>query len=148
MQLGKFTFSKTAALAPMAGVADAAFRRLCVGYGAAFTVSEMVSAKALTFGDAKSRELMQLDNRERPAAIQLFGDDPETMAKAAKMLATGSYKGCVSEIAPVAIDINMGCPVHKIVSNGEGSAMMKDPVKAYEIMCAVKEGSPIPVTVT
>jgi tRNA-dihydrouridine synthase B len=107
----------------------------------------MISAKALCFKDAKTAVLARLRKEEHPIAIQIFGSDPEIMAKAAKMLATGEYAGCVSEILPVAIDINMGCPVHKIVSNGEGSALMKDPVRAYEIMAAVKEASPIPVTV-
>ena len=138
MQLGKFTFSKTAALAPMAGVADAAFRRFCVGDGAAFTVSEMVSAKALTFGDAKSRELMQLDNRERPAAIQLFGDDPETMAKAAHL---------AMEQKPDWLDINMGCPVPKVVNNGEGSALMKQPKLVEEILTKTVKAIQKPVTV-
>ena len=138
MQLGKFTFSKTAALAPMAGVADAAFRRLCVGYGAAFTVSEMVSAKALTFGDAKSRELMQLDNRERPAAIQLFGDDPETMAKAARLAMAEQ---------PDWLDINMGCPAPKIAGNHCGSSLMREPELCRSIVKAVCEAVDVPVTV-
>ncbi len=138
MQLGKFTFSKTAALAPMAGVADAAFRRLCVGYGAAFTVSEMVSAKALTFGDAKSRELMQLDNRERPAAIQLFGDDPETMAKAARLAMAEQ---------PDWLDINMGCPAPKIAGNHCGSSLMREPELCRRIVKAVCEAVDVPVTV-
>lgn len=138
MQLGKFTFSKTAALAPMAGVADAAFRRLCVGYGAAFTVSEMVSAKALTFGDAKSRELMQLCDRERPAAIQLFGDDPETMAKAARLAMAEQ---------PDWLDINMGCPAPKIAGNHCGSSLMREPELCRRIVKAVCEAVPVPVTV-
>ncbi len=138
MQLGKFTFSKTAALAPMAGVADAAFRRLCVSYGAAFTVSEMVSAKALTFGDAKSRELMRLCDRERPAAIQLFGDDPETMAKAARL---------AMEQKPDWLDINMGCPAPKIAGNHCGSSLMREPELCRRIVKAVCEAVEVPVTV-
>ncbi len=138
MQIGNFTFSKTAALAPMAGVADAAFRRLCVSYGAAFTVSEMVSAKALTFGDAKSRELMRLDERERPAAIQLFGDDPETMAKAARL---------AMQQQPDWLDINMGCPAPKIAGNHCGSSLMREPELCRRIVKAVCEAVPVPVTV-
>ncbi|MBP3322214.1 MAG: tRNA dihydrouridine synthase DusB [Clostridia bacterium] len=141
------SFKDKLLLAPMAGATDYAFRKLCIKWGADYTVSEMVSAKALCYKDAKTAVLARIRREEHPIAIQIFGSDPETMARAAKMLATGDYKGCVSEITPVAIDINMGCPVHKIVSNGEGSALMKDPIRAYEIMCAVKEGSPIPVTV-
>ncbi len=138
MQLGKFTFSKTAALAPMAGVADAAFRRLCISFGAAFTVSEMVSAKALTFGDAKSRELMRLCDRERPAAIQLFGDDPETMAKAARL---------AMQQQPDWLDINMGCPAPKIAGNHCGSSLMREPELCHRIVKAVCEAVSVPVTV-
>lgn len=141
------SFENKLLLAPMAGVTDYAFRHLCIKEGADYTVSEMISAKALCFKDAKTAVLARLKREEHPIAIQIFGSDPEIMARAAKMLATGEYAGCVSEILPVAIDINMGCPVHKIVSNGEGSALMKDPVRAFEIMTAVKEACPIPVTV-
>ena len=143
----QLSFENKLLLAPMAGVTDYAFRHLCIKEGADYTVSEMISAKALCYKDAKTAVLARLRREEHPIAIQIFGSDPEIMAKAAKMLATGEYAGCVSEILPVAIDINMGCPVHKIVSNGEGSALMKDPQRAFEIMKAVKEASPIPVTV-
>ena len=136
------SFENKLLLAPMAGVTDYAFRHLCIEQGADYTVSEMVSAKALCYKDAKTAVLARLRKEEHPIAIQIFGSDPEIMGKAARMLATGSYTGCVSDILPVAIDINMGCPVHKIVSNGEGSALMKDPVRAFEIMKAVKEECP------
>ena len=106
MKIGNVTITGHAALAPMAGVADTAFRRLCRDHGAAFTVSEMISAKALTFGDAKSRELAALDDRERPVAIQLFGDDPETMAKAARLV--------LSE-QPDWLDINMGNALYSLI---------------------------------
>ncbi len=138
MNIGSVTITGKAALAPMAGVADAAFRRICRDHGAAFTVSEMISAKALTFGDAKSRELALLSDRERPAAIQLFGDDPDTMAKAARLIAPEK---------PDWIDINMGCPAPKIAGNHCGSALMRDPDLCYRIVkatCAVAE---VPVTV-
>ena len=111
-------------LAPMAGVADRAFREICRNFGAAYTVTEMVSAKGLVMGDRKSRELMTLGS-DRPAAIQLFGTEPQVMAQAAKL--------CL-EFEPQAIDINMGCPAPKVANNGAGSALMKDPQLAGEII--------------
>ncbi len=138
MQIGCVEITEKAALAPMAGVADAAFRRICRDHGAAFTVSEMISAKALTYGDAKSRELAVLSDRERPAAIQLFGDDPETMAKAARL---------VMAQQPDWLDINMGCPAPKIAGNHCGSALMRDPDLCYRIVRATCEAVEVPVTV-
>lgn len=138
MRIGSLEITGHAALAPMAGVADAAFRRICRDYGAAFTVSEMVSAKALTYGDNKSRDLMKLDDRERPAAIQLFGDDPETMAKAARL---------AMQMRPDWLDINMGCPAPKIAGNHCGSALMRDPDLCRRIVKAVSGAVDIPVTV-
>ena len=138
MFIGSVEITEKAALAPMAGVADAAFRRICRDHGAAFTVSEMISAKALTFGDAKSRELSLLTDRERPAAIQLFGDDPETMAKAARLIMAEK---------PDWIDINMGCPAPKIAGNHCGSALMRDPDLCYRIVKATVEAVNVPVTV-
>ena len=114
-------------LAPMAGVADRAFREICRDFGAAYTVTEMVSSKGLVMGDRKSRELMTLGS-DRPAAIQLFGTEPRVMAQAAKL--------CL-EFEPQAIDINMGCPAPKVANNGAGSALMKDPQLAGEIIYAV-----------
>ena len=142
-----FSFENKLCLAPMAGATDYAFRKICIAGGADYTVSEMISAKALCFKDKKTAVLARIRAEEHPIALQIFGSDPEIMAKAANMLSTGSYEGCQSEILPFAIDINMGCPVHKIVSNKEGSALMRDPVLAWEIMAAVKEGSTVPVTV-
>ncbi len=121
----------------MAGVADRAFRQLCFGYGAAFVVGEMVSAKGLTYGDRKSADLLRLDDDCRPAAIQLFGDDPATMARAAVM---------ALEYRPDWIDINFGCPAPKIVGNHSGSALMRDPDLCRRIVQAVKDAVPIPVT--
>lgn len=138
MRIGSLEITGHAGLAPMAGVADAAFRRICRDYGAAFTVSEMVSAKALTYGDNKSRDLMKLDDRERPAAIQLFGDDPETMAKAARL---------AMQMRPDWLDINMGCPAPKIAGNHCGSALMRDPDLCRRIVKAVSGAVDIPVTV-
>ncbi|MCH5321162.1 MAG: tRNA dihydrouridine synthase DusB [Eubacterium sp.] len=125
-------------LAPMAGIADRAFRELCINYGAGYTVTEMVSAKGFTMGDRKSRELLILGETENPAAAQIFGDDPEIMAKAAVK--------CL-EYNPQIIDINMGCPAPKIAMNGGGASLMKKPELAGEIVKAVSQAVPIPVTV-
>jgi tRNA-dihydrouridine synthase B len=125
-------------LAPMAGVADKAFRELCVNFGAGYTVTEMVSAKGFTMGDKKSRELLVLAENENPAAVQIFGDNPEIMAMAAEK--------CL-EFKPQIIDINMGCPAPKIAMNGGGASLMKNPQLAGEIVKAVSSAVPIPVTV-
>ena len=139
VSIGGVTVPGLLGLAPMAGVADAAFRAVCRGEGAAYTVSEMVSAKALMLQDQKSRKLLERRPVDAPFAVQLFGSDPETMAEAAKK--AQDLSGC--EI----IDINMGCPVGKVVRNGEGSALMRDPALAGRIMEAVVRASPVPVTV-
>ncbi len=138
MFIGNVEIKGHAALAPMAGVADRAFRRMCMDYGAAFVVGEMVSGKGLTFGDRKSAELLELDEDIRPAAVQLFGDDPAILAKAAVM--TLGYK-------PDWIDINMGCPAPKIVGNHCGSALMRDPDLCRRLVQAVKDAVNVPVTV-
>lgn len=130
--------SRQAGLAPMAGVADMAFRELCKDYGCAYTVSEMVSAKGFTMGDRKSAELMKLSEKEHPAAIQIFGCDPEIMAEAAKR---------ALEYSPDVLDINMGCPAPKISGNGGGSALLKDLPLAGRIIEAVAKAVDIPVTV-
>ena len=139
MKIGNIEIdSRTASLAPMAGVADRAFRELCVGYGASYVVSEMVSSKGLTMCDRKSKKLLQLSEKEMPAAAQIFGNDPEIMALSAK--------SCL-EYNPVAIDINMGCPAPKIAGNGGGSALLKNPGLAQKIMESVRQAVDIPVTV-
>lgn len=127
-----------AALAPMAGVADRAFRQICVEYGAAYVVGEMVSSKGLNFGDRKSAELLELGEEERPAAVQLFGDDPEQMARAARS---------AMAVRPDAIDINMGCPAPKIAGNHCGSALMREPELCRQIVQAVSQAVEVPVTV-
>jgi len=141
-------------LAPMAGVTDRSFRRICARHGAEYVVSEMVSAKALCYeqrGKKKdasaTAELATVYGQDGPMSIQIFGSEPEFMAEAARMLQDGSYKGCRSTAAPVAIDINMGCPVRKITGNGDGSALMKDPTLAGRIAEAVVKSVDIPVTV-
>lgn len=138
MKIGNFEINGYAALAPMAGVADRAFRELCIDYGAAYVVSEMVSSKGLTMHDRKSDSLMTLGKKEKPAAVQIFGCDPETMAEAAKK---AQQTGCC------AIDINMGCPAPKIAGNGGGSALMKDPALAARITEKCVAAVEIPVTV-
>lgn len=137
MKIKDLEFNHIAFLAPMAGIADLAFRELCVQYGAAYTVSEMVSSKGLTMSDKKSAQLLTLGN-DRPAGVQIFGDDPEIMAKAAVK--------CL-DFNPDIIDINMGCPAPKIAMNGGGASLMKKPELAYEITKAVVQAVDIPVTV-
>lgn len=137
MKIKDLEFNHIAFLAPMAGIADLAFRELCVQYGAAYTVSEMVSSKGLTMGDKKSAQLLTLGN-DRPAGVQIFGDDPEIMAKAAVK--------CL-DFNPDIIDINMGCPAPKIAMNGGGASLMKKPELAYKITKAVVQAVDIPVTV-
>lgn len=138
MKIGNFEINGYAALAPMAGVADRAFRELCIEFGAAYVVTEMVSSKGLTMHDRKSDTLMVLGETEKPAAVQIFGCDPATMAEAAKKAAA---TGCQ------AVDINMGCPAPKIAGNGGGSALMKDPDLAARITEACVKAIEIPVTV-
>lgn len=138
LNIGGVPLKSHAVLAPMAGVSDRAYRELCVRFGAAYCVSEMVSSKALSFNSKKSEELMEISDLERPCGIQIFGDDPKCMADAAKH---------ALENKPDIIDINMGCPAPKISSNGSGSALMKNPRLCGEIVKAVTAITDIPVTV-
>ena len=139
MKIGNLEIdSRSAGLAPMAGVADMAFRELCVEYGATYVVSEMVSSKGLTMCDRKSKKLLVLSDKERPAAAQIFGNDPQIMAESARS---------TLQFNPDVIDINMGCPAPKIAGNGGGSALLKDPVLAEKIIKAVVDAVDIPVTV-
>lgn len=139
VNIGGILIETPLALAPMAGVTDASFRAICREQGAGLTCTEMVSAKALCYQDKKSRGLLKLSPGEHPASAQIFGSDPVCMAEAACIAAEISGADL--------IDINMGCPVGKIVSNGDGSALMRDPEKAARIAQAVVEASPVPVTV-
>ena len=143
-------------LAPMAGVTDRTFRAICREKGAEYTVSEMVSAKALCYEQKSKRkeyfasstaELATVLESDKPMAIQIFGREPDFMAEAARMLESGEYRNCRSTAAPDAIDINMGCPVRKITGNGEGSALMKEPLLAGAVAEAVCKSVNIPVTV-
>ena len=138
MKIKDVEFENNVFLAPMAGIADRDFRELCINYGAGYTVSEMVSSKGLTMGDKKSGELLTLGEIENPAGVQIFGDNPEIMAQAAKM--------CI-KYHPNIIDINMGCPAPKIAMNGGGASLMKNPLLAGEIIKAVSKAVDIPVTV-
>ena len=122
----------------MAGVTDRAFRELCMGFGAAYCTSEMVSAKGLIMSDRKTAALLAISEAERPMALQLFGYEPDVMAEAAKIAA---------EHSPAAIDINMGCPAPKIAGNHSGSALMKDPALCGRIVESVVKAVNIPVTV-
>ena len=138
ISIGDVKIEKTAALAPMASVADRAYRAVCKEQGAAYMVSEMISAKGLCYSDRKTEELCTVIESERPYALQLFGEDPEFVGRAASMLM--KYK-------PDILDINMGCPVPKIVGSGSGSALMKTPEVAAEIVRAAVKNSDVPVTV-
>lgn len=138
MRLDSLIIPGGAALAPMAGVTDYAFRSICVRLGAAMTVTEMVSAKALCFGDKKTLRLLRRTD-DSICGTQIFGSDPQTMARAAQIAVAQS--GCDF------LDINMGCPMPKIVNNGEGSALMKDPELAGQIVRAVRDAVSVPVTV-
>ncbi len=139
MKIGTVTFENPLILAPMAGVTDYAFRTVCRELGAQYTVTEMISAKALCFQDKKTLRIMELGEREHPAAVQLFGSDPACMAMAAEKVMRIEH--------PDVIDINMGCPVGKVAGNGDGSALMKDPDKAVKIVEAVRGAAGVPVTV-
>lgn len=139
MKIGNVNIESKLVLAPMAGVTDLAFRTICSELGAGLTYTEMVSAKALCFQDRKSRGLLKLFPGEHPASAQIFGSDAACMADAACIAAEISGADF--------IDINMGCPVGKVVSNGDGSALMKDIDKAARIAEAVVKASPVPVTV-
>ena len=148
MRIGDQYFPLGLVLAPMAGFTDASFRLLCRRLGAELTVTEMVSAAALCFRDTKTARLARLPREDTPAAVQLFGHDPDGMRRAAGMIASGGYEGCCTEARPALIDLNMGCPVKKIVSAGDGSALMRTPALAGELVrAAVREALPpeIPV---
>ena len=138
MKIGNVEINGKAVLAPMAGVADRAFRELCVNYGAAYVVSEMISSKGVSMGDRKSKDLMFLSDEERPAAVQIFGSDPKIMAESIET---------VMQVKPQIIDINMGCPAPKIAGNGGGASLAKNPELAEQIVKEVVKVSPVPVTV-
>ncbi len=142
IKLGSFEMKHGVCLAPMAGYTDRAMRLVCHNYGAEYSVSEMVSAKAVVYGDKKTFSLAKILPDEGPVSVQIFGSEPEIMAQAAYTLSNPTEGA-----RPVAIDINMGCPVNKIFSNGEGSALMKNPELIERITKAVSQAIDIPTTV-
>ncbi|WP_297425668.1 tRNA dihydrouridine synthase DusB [Clostridium sp.] len=140
MKIRNLTFENNIFLAPMAGVTDISFRGLCKEMGCGLVYTEMVSAKALYYGSDNTQVLLRTADEERPVAAQIFGREPEIMANICEEHLNGREDICI-------IDINMGCPAPKIVKNGEGSALMKEPDLAYEIVKAIKKVSSKPVTV-
>ena len=138
LRIGNTILENNVILAPMAGVTDLPFRLLCREQGAGCVVTEMLSAKAILYNNRNTKELMQIHPQERPAAIQLFGSDPDIMAQIAARIEDGPYDF---------IDVNMGCPVPKVVNNGEGSALMKNPKQAEKVLSAMVKAVKKPVTV-
>lgn len=138
IEIGGVKIEKTAALAPMASVADRAYRIMAKEYGAAYVVGEMASCKGLCYNDRKTAELLSVTPGERPMAVQLFGNEPEFMTGAVKI---------AEQFSPDIIDINSGCPMPKIVSGGAGSALMKTPELFGEVVRAAVEAAHVPVTV-
>ena len=138
LRIGNTILENNVILAPMAGVTDLPFRLLCREQGAGCVVTEMVSAKAILYNNRNTKELMQIHPQERPAAIQLFGSDPDIMAQIAARIEDGPYDF---------IDVNMGCPVPKVVNTCEGSALMKNPKQAEKVLSAMVKAVKKPVTV-
>lgn len=157
LKIGNVTLRHGICLAPLAGVSDRSFRQVAREFGAEYTVSEMVSAKALCYEQncrrpatgnrVRTAPLAAVMRDEFPMAVQLFGAEPDFLAHAAQLLESGEYLGACGEIPPAAIDINMGCPMVKIVGNGEGSALMREPERAAAIVRAVVGAVRLPVTV-
>ena len=138
LRIGNVTLENNVILAPMAGVTDLPFRLLCKRQGAGMVCMEMVSAKAVLYRNRNTEELLRVSPEERPVSLQLFGSDPGIMGEIAAQLAPSPFD---------VLDINMGCPVPKVVNNGEGSALMKDPVLAEKIIRSVVQACGKPVTV-
>lgn len=138
IKIGNITLANPVVLAPMAGVTDFAFRKIAKEFGCGLVCAEMVSSKGLIFNNSKTKEMLLIDSWERPVSIQIFGNDPETMARAAVL---------VEESGTDILDINMGCPVAKVVKNHEGSDLMRNLPLAGEIIKAVVKAVKVPVTV-
>ena len=138
MKIGNFETENNVFLAPMAGVTDLPFRKICRRYGAGLVYSEMVSAKGLYYHNEKTKDMLKIAEEEHPVSLQLFGSDPAIMALGAKVM---------EEAGADIVDINMGCPMQKVVKNGDGSALMKNVPLAEEIISAVAAAVKIPVTV-
>lgn len=139
MKIGNIEFKNNVFLAPMAGVTDISFRGLCKEQGCGLVYTEMVSAKALYYGSDNTKKLLRISEEEKPVAVQIFGNDSDIMAKVVEENFNSRDDICI-------IDVNMGCPAPKIVKNGEGSALMKDPKLAAEIIKKLKAVSSKPVT--
>ncbi len=147
MKIGNLDIKGNLFLAPMAGLTDRSFRTVCKRYGVALTYTEMISSKALHYKDKKTAQLAYIEKEDFPTAAQIFGHESDIMAEAAHLLATGEYayyEGCA---LPDIIDINMGCPVKKIVNGGDGSALMKTPELIFDITKAVRAAIDKPLTV-
>ena len=138
LSLGNVTLENNLILAPMAGVCDLPFRMLCKEQGAGLVCMEMVSAKALQYNNKNTKALLEVNEKERPVSLQLFGSDPVCISEQAKRIEERNFD---------ILDINMGCPVPKVVNNGEGSALMKNPKLAGEIIEATAKAIKKPVTV-
>lgn len=138
LKIGDVVLDNRLILAPMAGVTDQPYRLICREQGCALVVTEMVSAKAILYRNKNTKALLAVSEKERPAAVQLFGSDPEILGRIAAQVEEGSCD---------MIDLNLGCPVPKIVNNGEGSALMKDLKKAEKIFASVVKHTKKPVTV-
>ncbi len=143
IKIGNTVLNNGVMLAPMAGFTDRAMRKICHLHGCEYSVTEMVSAKAVVYGDKKTYSLARIREDEGNTALQIFGSEPNVMAEGAAKLLLASK----ADKKPIAVDINMGCPVHKIFSNGEGSALMKNPDLIYKIVREVNRAIDIPVTV-
>ena len=143
LKIGDVSLKYGLMLAPMAGFSDRAMRLVSKKYGAEYTTTEMVSAKAIIYGDKKTAKLLYIERDEAPTAVQIFGSEPEIMGEAAKIISSGAFGGA----RPAAIDINMGCPVPKIFKNGEGSALMQNPRLIEKIVAATRAATELPVTV-
>ncbi len=138
IKIGNIELASPFVMAPLAGITDAATRTLCEEYGAALTYTEMVSAKGMYYGDRKTAILTHIPEGAGPTAIQIFGSEPDIMADAAVKL---------EGLSNVSLDINMGCPVPKVVKNGDGSALMQNPDLVYDVVNAVATHTSKPVTV-
>lgn len=137
MNIGNVSLDNRVFLSPMAGVTDLPFRLICKQKGCGMLYTEMINAKALCYNDENTKKMTKIEDEEHPIAIQIFGSEPEYMGRAAEILNSHS-----NEI----LDINMGCPAPKVIKNGDGSALMKNPKLAEEVMRAVVENSTKPVT--
>ena len=138
LKIGNVTLENNLILAPMAGVTDLPFRLLCKEQGAGLICTEMISTKAIYFKNKNTETLMEIDERERPVSLQLFGSDPDLMAEIARQIEQRNFD---------ILDINMGCPVPKVVNNGEGSALMKNPRLVHEIVSKVSKAIEKPLTI-